>query len=180
VSGNNTKSQKNVGTTLNQLKTLLGTHANLLETIDQNESEKFRTNCNNPARKENKTFIASTESSSPVCNEHHAIYSCTTFLNLNINNRIKKIKELKLCLNCLKGGHYTATCKSGYCKQGKGKHNSLLHLQKKEVGTTVDNSASTNSTTFASYSSITAMCCYQQPLLTSRTVREIIKKPLLY
>jgi hypothetical protein len=92
-------------TTLNQLKTFLGTHANLLETIDQNEAEKFRTNCNNPARKENKTFITSTESSCPVCNEHHAIYSCTTFLNLNINNRIKKIKELKLCLNCLKGGH---------------------------------------------------------------------------
>jgi hypothetical protein len=64
----------------------------------------------------------------------------------------KKIKELKLCLNCLKGGHYTATCNSGYCKQCKGKHNSLLHLQKTEVGTTVDNSASTKSTTFASYS----------------------------
>jgi hypothetical protein len=139
-------------TTLNQLKTFLGTHANLLETIDQNEAEKFRTNFHNPVRKENKTFITSTESSCPVCNEHHAIYSCTTFLNLDINNRIKKIKELKLCLNCLKGGHYTATCKSGYCKQCKGKHNSLLHLQKKEVGTTVDNSASTNSTTFASYS----------------------------
>jgi hypothetical protein len=108
--------------------------ANLLETIDQNEAQKFRTNFNNPARKENKTFITSTESSCPVCNEHHAIYSCTAFLNLDIidiNNRIKKIKELKLCLNCLKGGHYTATCKSGYCKQCKGKHNSLLHLQKK-------------------------------------------------
>jgi hypothetical protein len=118
-------------TTLNQLKTFLGTHVNLLETIDQNEAEKFRTNFNNPVRKENKIFITSTESSCPVCNEHHAIYSCTTFLNLDINNRIKKIKELKLCFNCLKGGHYTATCKSGYCKQCKGKHNSLLHLQKK-------------------------------------------------
>jgi hypothetical protein len=83
-------------TTLNQLKTFLGTHANLLLTIDQNEEEKFRTNFNNQARKRNKTFITSTESSCPVCNEHLAIYSCTTFLNLDINNRINKIKELKL------------------------------------------------------------------------------------
>jgi hypothetical protein len=63
-------------TTLNQLKTFPGTHANLLETIDQNEAEKFTTNFNNPARKENKSFITSTESSCPVCNdnEHHAMH----------------------------------------------------------------------------------------------------------
>uniref|UniRef100_A0A8D8UZ49 Endonuclease n=1 Tax=Cacopsylla melanoneura TaxID=428564 RepID=A0A8D8UZ49_9HEMI len=65
-----------------------------------------------------------------VCNgAGHRIASCAKFLNLDPSHRIKKVKELKLCLACLSSTHFLPDCKSTYqCKQCRStSHHSLLH-----------------------------------------------------
>lgn len=36
------------------------------------------------------------------CGASHSIYRCTAFLALSVSDRIKRVKELKLCVNCLR------------------------------------------------------------------------------
>ncbi|KAJ8949787.1 hypothetical protein NQ314_008114 [Rhamnusium bicolor] len=49
-------------------------------------------------------------------------------LKLSTENRYIRTKELKLCLHCLKGGHFVSKCRQkSLCKKCSGKHNTLLH-----------------------------------------------------
>lgn len=54
-------------------------------------------------------------------------------LELSGDKRIKRVKELKLCLNCLRSGHFLSNCRSAGCKKFQGKHNTMLHLPKYEA-----------------------------------------------
>lgn len=62
-----------------------------------------------------------------LCNGAHFIYFCEKFLTLPVSDRIKEVRRLKLCLNCLKNVHYVKTCKMGICRECTGKHNTLCH-----------------------------------------------------
>lgn len=62
------------------------------------------------------------------CNEAHFIYFCEKFLELPVSSRIKEVKRLRLCLNCLKNDHYVKSCKMGSCRECTGRHNTLCHL----------------------------------------------------
>lgn len=64
-----------------------------------------------------------------VCNEKHWIYNCKELLALPERSRFKKVKELQLCLNCLKKAHRASDCRKGGCKKCGKKHNSLLHFE---------------------------------------------------
>jgi len=57
------------------------------------------------------------------CQGSHYIYFCAKFLELP--KRIKEIKRLKLCINCLKNDHYA---KMGHCRECSEKYNTLYHL----------------------------------------------------
>lgn len=46
-----------------------------------------------------------------------------------IEERIAKISSLKLCSNCLRGGHQSYQCKLGGCRICHRRHNTLLHKQ---------------------------------------------------
>lgn len=63
-----------------------------------------------------------------MCNENHLIYYCKRLLNMQPEERIKKIKLLQLCINCLKPNHSVSQCNASSCKKCKGKHNTLLHI----------------------------------------------------
>lgn len=63
------------------------------------------------------------------CKNNHAIYNCEAFLMLNVNSRIAKARELRLCMNCLKKNHTTRVCTSQPCQKCNKKHNSILHLE---------------------------------------------------
>jgi hypothetical protein len=39
----------------------------------------------------------------------------------------KHIREMKLCFNCLRGGHTLSTCRSSTCRKCHQRHNTLLH-----------------------------------------------------
>ena len=63
-----------------------------------------------------------------LCKGHHLISKCHNFLRLRVEERRRKIKELRLCFNCLKSGHAANSCALGpcfKCNENK-KHSSLL------------------------------------------------------
>lgn len=61
----------------------------------------------------------------------HRIYDCTKFLTQSRTARLKSVADLRLCPNCLKGGHNTDNCWDPHrcqllaCQPDNG-HNSLL------------------------------------------------------
>lgn len=57
------------------------------------------------------------------------IYRCPSFLSLSVNDRIKKVSELKLCKICLRS-HPNVKCQSRRCTKCSRSHNSLLHFIK--------------------------------------------------
>lgn len=64
------------------------------------------------------------------CTGPHPIYRCAEVIKKPLNERIKIVRGLKLCLNCLRLNHEagTSNCKAGACRQcKKGElHNSIL------------------------------------------------------
>lgn len=65
-----------------------------------------------------------------LCKEQHALFSCKSFLELSVTNRIAKVKQLKLCFNCLRMGHMSTECKGSHCRKYDKAHNTLLHIEK--------------------------------------------------
>ena len=63
-----------------------------------------------------------------VCREQHQLYRCPIFLKLGLEDRTQKVKDLRLCFNCLKSGHSAYVCASGACKKcpDNKRHNSVL------------------------------------------------------
>nr|CAH7733288.1 unnamed protein product [Callosobruchus chinensis] len=65
------------------------------------------------------------------CKGDHTIFKCSEFLGLSIDQRLQKVKALKLCENCLLTGHETNRCRLQPCSVCKVRgHNSLLHKTK--------------------------------------------------
>ncbi|XP_011859104.1 PREDICTED: uncharacterized protein LOC105556616 [Vollenhovia emeryi] len=78
-----------------------------------------------------KTTLATTtqEKRCYLCQGQHLIYNCKTFLSLAVEDRIKEIRRLRLCLNCFRSDHYSRSCRYGSCKECGERHNSLCHLK---------------------------------------------------
>jgi len=62
-----------------------------------------------------------------ICNENHAIYRCSKFLQLSPTERLALAKEKQLCFNCLRTGHSVVDCNRSSCRECSKKHNTLLH-----------------------------------------------------
>jgi len=69
-----------------------------------------------------------------LCQGHHLIYSCKQFLELSVEDQIREVKRLKLCLNCLKNDHFLRKCKSGSCQECGERHNTLCHVVRRIPG----------------------------------------------
>lgn len=69
-----------------------------------------------------------------MCQEPHPIYRCPDFIKMNVENRIKKISELKVCKNCFRTNHTVDQCKARKCNQCDRSHNSLLHRNNTKMG----------------------------------------------
>ncbi|XP_050547611.1 uncharacterized protein LOC126909236, partial [Daktulosphaira vitifoliae] len=82
-----------------------------------------------PAKRRQTAVLQTTTklSSCPICKGNHWVYKCEKLATGTIDERVQQIREARLCLNCLRPGHYAAVCKNGSCKLcGKG-HNTLIH-----------------------------------------------------
>ena len=62
-----------------------------------------------------------------LCDQGHFIHTCEQFLDSSPSERIKIIRERRLCTNCLRKGHTPAKCRAGTCRVCQRRHHSLLY-----------------------------------------------------
>ena len=92
-------------------------------------------------KSENYQSYQSTSMICSFCKQSHRIYTCPKFLNLSIADKYEKVKQLRLCFNCLKEGHGIKTCTSKSTWQKcKRKHHSLLYREEPTSSTFSGNS----------------------------------------
>ncbi|KOX81096.1 hypothetical protein WN51_10021 [Melipona quadrifasciata] len=63
----------------------------------------------------------------PLCSDNHSLSRCETFNKLAIEPRRERVRELRLCFNCLRPGHGVKRCTSSACQVCRAKHHTLLH-----------------------------------------------------
>lgn len=114
------------------IKSFLKSRADLLEMVAQSQAEKRKSIT--------KGFFASDNSNynirCVICGDSHYIQNCSSFLRMSVPERDKKIRVLKLCVNCLRKGHNSGVCKRGTCRKCNKKHNTLLHFEKRVLSST--------------------------------------------
>lgn len=116
---------------LSDIQQFLQNKADFLETLELNVVGHTKKDIKSNVK---HYSLYSSNKSCNFCNKSdHYIYKCDTFLKLTIPERLSKVKELKLCINCLCNGHDVKRCQSGGCRQCKRRHSSLLHLEKEET-----------------------------------------------
>ncbi|KAF2890595.1 hypothetical protein ILUMI_15578 [Ignelater luminosus] len=72
------------------------------------------------------------------CKQQHVIQNCKSFLKLDVQSQNKKAQELKVCLNCLRGGHFLSNCNSrSTCKKFHRRHHTLIHLEANKANETI-------------------------------------------
>lgn len=76
--------------------------------------------------------------------KNHPLYSCQTFLDYTLQDKLKLIRANKLCENCLRtDAHEAKDCWFGPCRWCLKKHNSLIHPDTASAGNKVNNRAVT-------------------------------------
>lgn len=134
--------------TIAELKQFLNSKADLLDNLSlchRNEGETkqdkgFKSN------KVNKTFVSSNVTCYQ-CKASHAIYHCDQFLQLPVQERIMKVKALRLCNKCLRQhGNKHCFYRGNGCKICRADHNTLLHVSTPEQKDSHDNESKDNAT----------------------------------
>ena len=74
------------------------------------------------------------------CKGAHFIHKCDKFLKIEPSERIKIVKTLQLCINCLRKGHFSKNCMSSKCKICGKDHNTLLHVINSQFKRNIENS----------------------------------------
>ncbi|XP_071055722.1 uncharacterized protein [Onthophagus taurus] len=115
---------------LENLLEFLKERADFLETLEIGSSKRVVNKDKNNMRA--KSFLVANsvaERRCVVCKGDHYIQECPNFNKLTIQGRIDRVKQLKLCINCLRSGHFLNQCRSSSCKRCKARQHSLLHLE---------------------------------------------------
>lgn len=119
--------------------------ASSVERKAMESADKSRTELKNDRRRQpsysnsrTKTSLATTNQGGRcyLCQGQHLIYSCKQFLRLSPEDRMREVKQLKLCINCLKNDHFVKNCRSSSCRQCGEKHNTLCHFMEATRGST--------------------------------------------
>ncbi|XP_062557814.1 uncharacterized protein LOC134222670 [Armigeres subalbatus] len=62
------------------------------------------------------------------CDQHHYLYHCSDFRNLDVGQRMDLVRQKRLCMNCLRSSsHFARNCTSQGCRMCSRKHHTLLH-----------------------------------------------------
>ena len=67
------------------------------------------------------------------CKGDHFILNCSQFIKLTVNNRVEKVKQLRLCFNCLRVGHALKDCHGHVYRRCGLKHSTRLHYEKIKI-----------------------------------------------
>ncbi|XP_039443988.1 uncharacterized protein LOC120424032 [Culex pipiens pallens] len=85
-----------------------------------------------PSAKITSAAATSNEAECDLCDGSHANYKCGSFRGMSVAERWSKVRDARLCYNCLRKGHRVGQCPSDRsCKCGE-KHHSLLHQEKNQ------------------------------------------------
>ncbi|XP_055634668.1 uncharacterized protein LOC129774754 [Toxorhynchites rutilus septentrionalis] len=92
-----------------------------------------------PKQTQIKPFVSSKQSNQKsyttaesclLCKENHRHFECPELHKLSPDQRYEKVKNLKICFNCLRPGHRTLDCSSKKtCSRCQRKHHTLLHQE---------------------------------------------------
>lgn len=118
----------------------LASRSELLQTIEftsrsEGKSSVSGTRSNefsNNRKSNTKSFLTTSAGKCTFCQGDHYIQNCPKFVGLNPQERAEQVKNRKMCLNCLKPGHFVSECKQRSCLKCQGRHNTLLHFEKAE------------------------------------------------
>ncbi|XP_053685940.1 uncharacterized protein LOC128735483 [Sabethes cyaneus] len=81
------------------------------------------------------TTTASPETICELCGGSHPNFKCSVFQSMNIAQRLAKVREARICFNCLRKGHMSRSCLSQRtCAKCNRKHHSLLHQDETGAG----------------------------------------------
>ncbi|XP_071057038.1 uncharacterized protein [Onthophagus taurus] len=119
---------------LKQLFDFLSSQCMILESVERKDNKSNTVSC-----------LVINKPKCRLCDENHALYQCKTFLDLTPKQRLEKVKNFKLCINCLKPGHIHGNCKLGNCKKCDNAHNTLLHFEKSDCSTARSSNPATTS-----------------------------------
>ncbi|XP_073814297.1 uncharacterized protein [Musca autumnalis] len=91
--------------------------------------------------------VASANQGDNMCtlckNGTHKLYHCQSFLKMTPPERLNFTQKQKRCVNCLKAGHSSKQCTTRCCTKCNKKHNTLLHLERKQGSTNKQDSRTT-------------------------------------
>ncbi|KAG7305534.1 hypothetical protein JYU34_009613, partial [Plutella xylostella] len=142
--------------TLEEFNSFLKNRADLLETMEEAQSQKHTRRHSDISHNRPKTFVVNhnqtqkqSQYNCPVCKNNHSIYQCLKFKSMPIEARIEKVNKLNLCTNCLRSGHDEQRCRLSSCRYCTKRHNTMLHKT---------DSASTQSQTQTKSSSSQSPC----------------------
>lgn len=62
----------------------------------------------------------------PMCQGSHALYKCRAFADISVDERSKKVRDWKRCLNCFSLKHIAFDCQRPGCSSCGNKHNLLV------------------------------------------------------
>ncbi|XP_066261289.1 uncharacterized protein [Euwallacea similis] len=143
------KSKSKVYPSLEDFKLFLSDKAEFLENMEPSRTErqqagKFRslTAIDDDEKKFEATNVKLPKCA--CCEGDHYIQSCPSFLKTPVEKRGQRIMSLKLCLNCLRPGHFNKNCRKPTCKQCHKKHNTLLHVDKNNIRNLCDKGQESN------------------------------------
>ena len=93
----------------------------------------------NKVNNKSKSFISSESTNASnnlnkcaFCKKDHFIRNCAEYLKLSPEDRNIQAKKLRLCLNCLRYGHFNSVCRFTNCRQCNGRNNTLFHVSANE------------------------------------------------
>ena len=98
--------------------------------------------------KSKATASVATTNFCKLCNQgEHPLYSCDKFKNtMKPSERLNWVQGQRLCVNCFKSDHKARACKSRACPKCNQKHNSMLHLERKNSQQSASSASSATAT----------------------------------
>ena len=112
-----------------ELLTFLKSHALVLQAMlsPGQKKEQYTSSWKQRSKSEVHVVNSSMEICSFCKKGSHSPFKCDMFSGWTVQERYDKVKEKKLCSNCLLPGHIMKNCSSSLCRVCNKKHHTMLH-----------------------------------------------------